>query len=451
MSDSYAQRKILTVSELTARIKELLENNFSLVWITGEISNFRMPASGHFYFSLKDEKAQLNAVMFRGQNIQLKFQPKDGMQINAMGRISLYEPRGTYQIILEYLEPSGLGALQAAFEQLKNKLAEEGLFDADSKKPLPFLPNKISLITSPTGAVVHDILNILERRFPNIAIEIIPAKVQGAGAEKEIINAITLLNERNDADVAILARGGGSLEDLMPFNTEGVVRAIHAANVPIISAVGHETDVTLADFAADLRAPTPSAAAEIAVPVKIELLEKISSLRHKLISAFSSLVRFQRTQVSDMTLRLKDPRRKIQDLRLRLDDLNARLMRAIAQDMRFRRERTARRSESLIFHSPLNRVANINVMLKHIIYNLPLSINIYLNNYRSNLDKNISYLRALSPKSILKRGYSITRTLPEERILRDAGTVDAGQKLEILLDRGSLHATVAESVKKERP
>jgi exodeoxyribonuclease VII large subunit len=298
---------------------------------------------------------------------------------------------------------------------------------------------------------VHDILNILERRFPNIAVEIIPAKVQGAGAEKEIINAITLLNERNEADVAILARGGGSLEDLMPFNTEGVVRAIHAANVPIISAVGHETDVTLADFAADLRAPTPSAAAEIAVPVKIELLEKISSLRHKLISAFSSLVRFQRTQVSDMTLRLKDPRRKIQDLRLRLDDLNARLMRAIAQDMRFRRERTARRSESLFFHSPLNRVANINVMLKHIIYNLPLSINIYLNNYRSNLDKNISYLRALSPKSILKRGYSITRTLPEERILRDAGTVDAGQKLEILLDRGSLHATVAESVKKERP
>ena len=455
MSDSYTQRKILTVSELTSRIKDLLENNFALVWVTGEISNFRIPASGHYYFSLKDQSAQINAVMFRGQNASLKFEPEDGMQMNGMGRISLYEPRGTYQIILEYLEPSGLGALQAAFEQLKTKLAQEGLFDQAHKKTLPFLPNKISLITSPTGAVVHDILNILARRFPNIAVEIIPAKVQGQSAEKEIIDAIALLNEKNDADVAILARGGGSLEDLMPFNTEGVVRAIAASNIPIISAVGHETDVTLADFAADLRAPTPSAAAEIAVPVKVELREKIFDLQHKLIGALETFLRFQRTRVADFTQRLKDPRRKIQDLRLRLDELSSRLLHAISQDIRFRREQMVRQRESLYYQSPHSRLVKFNSKLEHIRHNLPLSMNIYLSKLRANLEKNSSHLNALSPKSILKRGYSITRTLPEERILRDASSVATGQSVEILLWRGSVQATVdkpsPKPLKKERP
>jgi exodeoxyribonuclease VII large subunit len=220
------QRKIYSVSELNAEIKSLLEERFPFVWIYGEISNFRIPVSGHFYFTLKDSASQISAVMFRGQQRNLKFMPEDGMTVTGMGRLSVYDPRGTYQIILEYLEPSGIGTLQIAFEKLKRRLADEGLFDEAHKRLLPFLPRKISIITSPTGAVIHDILNIINRRFPNIHIQIIPVKVQGHGSAEEIAAALELLNSRNEADVAVLARGGGSLEDLQAFNTELVARAI---------------------------------------------------------------------------------------------------------------------------------------------------------------------------------------------------------------------------------
>ncbi|MGD9314599.1 MAG: exodeoxyribonuclease VII large subunit, partial [Desulfobacterales bacterium] len=265
-------RKIYTVSELTEKIKALLEESFPFIWIVGEISNFRTPLSGHFYFTLKDANAQINAVMFRGQQRQLKFEPEDGMRVTGMGRLGLYEPRGTYQIILEYMEPSGIGALQIAYEKLKARLADEGLFDEQQKQLLPFLPQKIVLITSPTGAVVHDMLNIIDRRFPNVTIQIWPVKVQGDGAEDEIVAALDLLRQHPNVDAAILARGGGSLEDLQAFNSESVARAIFACDVPIIAAIGHETDYTIADFVADLRAPTPSAAAELVFPIKSELL-----------------------------------------------------------------------------------------------------------------------------------------------------------------------------------
>ena len=241
------QRKIFTVSELNADIKNLLEQQFPFIWIYGEISNFRVPASGHFYFTLKDADAQISAVMFRGQQRHLKFRPSDGMGVTGMGRVSVYEPRGTYQIILEYLEPSGIGALQVAFEKLKKQLAAEGLFDDQHKRSLPFIPRKISLITSPTGAVVHDLLNVIQRRFAGIRIEILPISVQGAAAVEQIVDALELLNARADSDVAILARGGGSLEDLQAFNSEAVARAIFQSQIPIISAIGHETDTTLID------------------------------------------------------------------------------------------------------------------------------------------------------------------------------------------------------------
>ena len=435
-------RKILTVSELTSRIKDLLEDNFPMIWLSGEISNFRIPASGHFYFNLKDDKAQINAVMFRGQNMNLKFKPEDGMQINGLGRISLYEPRGTYQIIMEYVEPGGMGALQVAFEQLKAKLAQEGLFEAKHKKPIPFLPKTISIITSPTGAVVHDILRILDRRFPNVHVEIIPVKVQGSQAEKEIIQGIGLLNQRNTADVAILARGGGSLEDLMAFNTEGVVRAIFTSRIPIISAVGHETDYTLSDFVADLRMPTPSAAAEIVVPVKLELCEKCRYLQHKVGLTFLNYVRFRRARIAEICGRLTDPRRKIHDLRLRTDELYSRLLYAIFQDMRFRRERMVRRIETLRFHSPLSAISELKVKHKHMNINLMSSINIYSINLRSFLREKTTKLRALNPTAILKRGYSITRTVPDAVIIRSSNQADIGQPLEILLGQGSLHVTV---------
>lgn len=439
---STTQRQILTVSELTSQIKSQLETKFPFVWITGEISNFRVPVSGHFYLSLKDSRSQINAVMFRGQNSQLKFEPEDGMQINGIGRISLYEPRGTYQIILEYMEPSGVGALQVAFEQLKQKLSSEGLFNDEHKRSIPFLPHNIGIITSLTGSVIHDIIRVLNRRFPNIPLEIFPAKVQGQDAEKELIAAIRLLNQRGDADVAILARGGGSLEDLQPFNTEGLARVIFASKIPIISAVGHETDYTLADFVADLRVPTPSAGAEIVAPLKIDLERQCLDLKKKLVIAFSNYLRFQKTYLREFSKRLVDPRRRIQDMRLRTDDLSSRLIRACRQDIRQRRERLLWRLEKLQTLSPAARLPNLKSKHDQLHHNLLSSFDIYIKDRKNNLRTNKSKITALSPMGILERGYSITRSLPDAQLVRDAESVTIGDRLQILLGTGSLEAAV---------
>jgi len=447
MQPPTAKRHILTVSELTSQIKSQLETQFPFIWITGEISNFRVPVSGHFYFSLKDSRSQINAVMFRGQNKQLKFEPEDGMQINGIGRISLYEPRGTYQIILEYMEPSGVGALQVAFEQLKQKLSAEGLFNDEHKLSIPYLPRKISVITSLTGSVIHDILRVLNRRFANIPLEIIPAKVQGNDAEIELISAIRLLNQRGDADVAILARGGGSLEDLQPFNTEGLTREIFTSKIPIISAVGHETDYTLADFVADLRAPTPSAAAEVVTPLKTDLERQSIDLKRKLMTALSNYLRFQRTYLREFSRRLIDPRRKIQDLRLRTDDLTIRLMRACNQDIRQRRERLQWRLEKLNTLSPAARLPFLNSKHEQLCHNLQLSMHNYLVNKVTDLHTKQSKLKALSPMAILERGYSITRSHPDAQVIRDAGKVATGDRLQILLGTGSLEANVVKRIK----
>ena len=447
MQPPSAQKHILTVSELTSQIKSQLETRFPFIWITGEISNFRVPVSGHFYFSLKDSRSQINAVMFRGQNKQLTFEPEDGMQINGIGRISLYEPRGTYQIILEYMEPSGVGALQVAFEQLKQKLSAEGLFNDEHKLSIPFLPRKISVITSLTGSVIHDILRVLNRRFANIPLEIIPAKVQGNDAEIELISAIRLLNQRGDADVAILARGGGSLEDLQPFNTEGLTREIFTSKIPIISAVGHETDYTLADFVADLRAPTPSAAAEVVAPLKTDLERQSIDLKRKLMTALSNYLRFQRTYLREFSRRLIDPRKKIQDLRLRTDDLTIRLMRACNQDIRQRRERLQWRLEKLNTLSPAARLPFLNSKHEQLYHNLQLSMHNYLVNKFTDLHTKQSKLKALSPMAILERGYSITRSYPGAQVIRDAGKVATGDRLQILLGTGSLEANVVKRIK----
>lgn len=395
--DNAIQRKIYTVSQLTSDIKALLEESFPFVWIKGEISDFRIPVSGHFYFILKDKKARISAVMFRGQNRKLEFTPEDGMSVTGLGRISLYEPRGTYQILIEYMEPEGVGSLQLAYEQLKNRLLAEGLFDKIHKKPIPFLPKKITLITSPSGAVVHDIINVINRRFSNIHIEIIPVKVQGDGADKEIESAIELLNDRADSDVAILARGGGSLEDLKAFNSENVARAVFGSQIPIISAVGHETDVTIADFVADLRAPTPSAAAELAVPEKNELVRRCTETTVRLKSEFYNYIDRHRTALKTISRRLSDPKKKIQDLILKTDDYTARLIRNF--------ERTIRQK-------------------------------------RSQLRELSGRLHALSPAAILDRGYSITRTIPDKVVVRDPKIVDIGQELEIRVAKGFIRCRV---------
>ena len=432
------EKRIYSVSEITASIKSLLEDRFPFVWISGEISNFQIPSSGHFYFTLKDNKAQISAVMFRGQNRNLNFDLDDGQHIIGLGRISVYEPRGTYQIIFEYIEPKGIGALQIAFEQLKKRLADEGLFDDRNKSDIPYLPNKISVVTSPTGAVVHDIAHVVFRRYPNIHIEVVPARVQGDGSVEEIVTAITLLNERMDTDVIILARGGGSLEDLQAFNSEAVARAIHESRIPIISAVGHEIDYTICDFVSDLRAPTPSAAAELVVPLKKDLMARLLEIEYLLKSLFNRYLNYKKENLLKLSKRLTDPKRKIQDMQLKLDDLVSRLIRTTLSVLHQNHDRLSWRKKSLITNNPGMLIKINNNKIEQSFNNIINLILNKVNNSRFKLKELTSQLLILDPKGVLKRGYSITRTLPEAVVVHDSESVSLQQKLEILLEKGVL-------------
>ncbi len=435
-------RKIYTVSELNANIKLLLEEQFPFIWIVAEISNFRTPLSGHFYFTLKDEESQLNAVMFRGQQRQLKFKPEDGMRITGMGRLSVYEPRGTYQIILEYLEPSGIGALQIAYEKLKAKLADEGLFDEKHKKTIPYLAHKIALITSPSGAVVHDMLNIIDRRFNNLNILIFPVKVQGGGAEEEIIAALKQLNQTADADVAILARGGGSLEDMQAFNSENVARAVFSSEIPIISAIGHETDYTIVDFVADLRAPTPSAAAELAVPVKSELLQKLIDISEDLRYRMTNTIDRLGFALRDLSQRLVDPRKRIEDWRLRMDDSSSRMIRYVQILLDRKKERFQWWQDRLVNNSPAHQFQNLHVIVEQNKYKIIKSFDKNIDNKAACLRELSVQLETLSPIAILKRGYSITRTLPDLNVVVSPKTVSIEQDLQVMVAKGTLTCRV---------
>jgi exodeoxyribonuclease VII large subunit len=376
--------------------------------------------------------------MFRGQQNQLKFEPEDGMSVTGMGRISVYEPRGTYQIILEYMEPFGIGALQIAYEKLKARLAEEGYFDEAHKKPLPFLPQRICIITSPSGAVVHDILKIIQRRFENIVIEIIPVKVQGNGADDEIVEGLKLLNERRNADLAILARGGGSLEDLHAFNSEPVAKAIFDSQIPVVSAIGHETDFTIADFVADLRAPTPSAAAEMTVPLKMELNRRCNELTSMLISNINKYISELQYKLKAISAKLTDPRKKIQDLQLNIDDLTARLNRRISAFLNTKQEHLGWWMDRLTVNKPIDQIKKLNEKLDDLFNNMLKSYEIYNNRNESKLHELIATLHALSPMEILNRGYSITRTIPQARIVKDSDTVALKQEVEVMLAKGRL-------------
>jgi exodeoxyribonuclease VII large subunit len=436
------QRHIYTVTEINDQIKGLLEKTFPLIWITGEISNFRKPTSGHAYFTLKDVHSQISAVMFRTQMRNLKFDPEDGLGIVGLGRISVYEPRGSYQIILEYIEPKGIGALQIAFEQLKEKLSAEGLFDDNHKKLIPYLPSRISVITSPTGAVIHDILHIVNRRFPGISVEIVPVRVQGDNAAEEIVQALKSLNERPSSEVIILARGGGSIEDLQPFNSEQVARAIFASKVPLISAVGHETDFTISDFVADLRAPTPSAAAELAVPSRDELIRHCTELNRRLISWAYRYIGQLRTVYLDYKRRLIHPRQRIQDSRLRLDDISGRIIRTITNRIERHSEKLTWQTSALMTASPRIQIRNYRVLLDQYAVNQLNHLKILLANNQSEFRETTAKLQALSPLAILTRGYSITRSVTDGKVIRNAQDVSIGQELEILLSKGSLSCKV---------
>jgi len=439
-----SSRPIYTVSQLTTEIKALLERNFAYVWVEGEISNLRSPSSGHLYFTLKDEFAQLRAVMFRLQNRLLKFDPEDGLQVVCYGRLTVYEPRGEYQIVLDYMEPKGLGALQLAFEQLKEKLAREGLFDPAHKKPLPQLPQKIGIVTSPTGAAIRDILQIIERRFANVHILLYPVRVQGAGAAEEIAQAISELNQWPGIDVMIVGRGGGSLEDLWAFNEELVARAIYNSRVPIISAVGHEVDFTIADFVADLRAPTPSAAAELVVRNKVELLQSLENLEHRLATASRVALEARQERLLSLVHRLADPRRRLSDQRLRLDDFFFRLANSIQQGLLRRAERLKLKADGLIHLHPGRRVGDYTHRLEQLSRRLILAMRAELRLFRQRTEGHMGQLQSLGPLAVLERGYSIARILPSRQVIRQASSLKAEDRVNVKVHRGEFTAKVEE-------
>lgn len=436
---------IYSVSELNQNIKSILERKFPMVWIYGELSNLKVPSSGHLYCTLKDQKSQIAVVIFRGQLRQLKFKFEDGMKIVGLGRLSVYEPRGAYQLVLEYAEPKGVGALQLAFEQLKSRLELEGLFDASNKKTLPFLPRKISIITSITGSVLHDILNIIDRRFYSIPIDIWPVRVQGDGAAEEIARAFAKANELGRSDIIILARGGGSLEDLAAFNSEIVARAIYSSVIPVISAVGHETDYTIADFVADVRAPTPSAAAEIAVPVRGELRLRCMELQNRCIGRIQGIISEKLNNFKVLNCKLVHPAKTLQERALRLDDYLERLNRTAHLMIYFKKGFLMNLSKVLLLNKPREKIYKNTLLINKFDERILIQIKKCVSENRVKLSSALASLEAMSPLAVLKRGYSIVRALPQKKIVTREKEVHHGNSLEITLSEGRLKAIVDKS------
>lgn len=401
MNNEQREKHIYTVSELTKYIRVILEDSFPAIWVEGEVSNYTLHSSGHMYFTIRDPNATLKCAMFKRANERLKFKLKDGMRIICFGTISVYEARGDYQLIVEEIEPKGVGALQLQFEQLKEKLRKEGLFDEGHKVPMPFLPTRIGIVTSPTGAAIRDILNIARRRFSNVEIIINPVKVQGESAKEEIANAVREFNELNNADVIIVTRGGGSLEDLWPFNEEVVARAIYDSRIPVISAVGHEIDYTISDFVADFRAPTPSAAAELVIPRKEDLVNAINTSITRLKNALMG---------------------KIDVLRHRLENL----------------------SGSYILRQPLNLVIQYEQRIDDLQRGLNIRVDHIFKMRHENFKSLAGKLEVLSPLAILNRGYSITTKIPGGAILKDIEILKMGDTVETRLGKGKFRSRVEE-------
>ena len=438
--------RIYTVSALTAEIKSLLEKEFDFVWVEGEISNFASPSSGHYYMSLKDENAQIKAVMFKMQARYLRFIPEGGMKVIARGRIGVYEPRGEYQIILDYLEPLGIGALAAAFEQVKKKLSLEGLFDQDKKRPIPFLPKRIAVITSPTGAAIRDFLRISYRRMPNLDVTVVPARVQGDEAAGDIVDALDMVNRELDVDVIVLTRGGGSLEDLWPFNQEEVAYAIRGSLIPVVSAVGHEVDLTISDLAADLRAPTPSGAAELVVREKETLDRDLRGLSSRLDVALHGIMDRIRDRVKNLSSRIRDPRRGLADTWLRLDEIYNRLLKTGKICITDNLKGLKALNETLMLNSPSHNISMLSQELAFHNRSLTQALTLFLDRKKEEIRSMRDRVDSLSPLSILKRGYSITRKLPDMNIIKDSQQVKTGDEVNIFLARGSIDCLVKKPV-----
>ncbi len=437
-------KDILTVSQLNDNIKFLLEETFGFVWVAGEVSNLRRPQSGHVYFTLKDDKSQIKAVFFRqfGWNRQKpRFELEEGLSILCHARLSVYPPRGEYQLIVETMEPRGIGALQKAFEQLKAHLAAEGLFAERHKKTVPFLPGKIGVVTSPSGSVIRDILNITKRRFPSVNILIAPVRVQGTEAAGEIIQGLKNL-QMSDVDVIIIARGGGSLEDIAPFNDESLAREIFRMSIPVISAVGHETDFTICDFVADLRAPTPSAAAELVVPDAGELTAKINGLRERLLDGCRRRVTKERRYLTELSNRLRHPRRSLTDLQIHLDDLREKLTETWKREKQALSAILRQREMNLQRHSPALLINEKRFLLNNYRKDLRIFQNKTITIRQERLQKNLAVLESLNPLSVLQRGYSITRSMKSGGVIRDAAQLCPEEEINVRLARGNFQARI---------
>ncbi|WP_368169840.1 exodeoxyribonuclease VII large subunit [Aeromonas sp. R4-3] len=444
-SSQSRQQQIFTVTRLNSAVRMILEQDLGLVWLTGELSNLAMPSSGHWYFSLKDISAQVRCAMFKGNNRRVPFRPQDGMQVLVQARVSLYEPRGDYQLIIESMQPAGDGMLALRFEELKRRLGAEGLFDEGRKRPLPREPRAVGLVTSATGAALHDMLTVLERRAPDLPVFIYPTQVQGSAATSQIVAAITLANRRAEVDVLIVGRGGGSLEDLWCFNEEAVARAIAGSAIPVVSAVGHEVDVTISDFAADLRAPTPSAAAELVAPDRSARAQRLVHLKQRLLQAISRRQTAARHGFALLQKRLdhQDPKRRLEQQSQRLDELSGRLQQLLNLRLHQGERRLANLELRLQARSPSTLLAagkRRHQLADERLHSL-MSKRQDLAAHR--LAMLSARLDGVSPLATLGRGYSITRT-PSGEVISRAAQVSPGQQLVTMLAEGELRVRVEE-------
>ncbi|MEC9039648.1 MAG: exodeoxyribonuclease VII large subunit [Pseudomonadota bacterium] len=435
--------RALTVSELNHQARHLLESSFMQVWVEGELSGFSRPSSGHWYFSLKDQKCQIRCAMFRGANQRIRTLPREGDQIRIRGKVTLYENRGDFQIIVEHLEPAGLGALQQAFEALKARLQGEGLFDPARKKPIPATPRHIGVVTSPTGAAIHDILTVLKRRCPAIPVTLYPTAVQGQPATADIVQAIDRAQQHGLADVLIIGRGGGSLEDLWCFNEEAVARAIAACPIPTVSAVGHEVDVTIADFVADLRAPTPSAAAEKISPDQQDWLRRLTEQQGRLGQSARRLLQRLDNQLGHLSARLRDPRRELLEKAQRMDELELRLNKAIRDRLDQQKQKTDYLLQRMSAQSPRRTLKTVREQTQQLEERLTLAARHLLRQKDERLQHIAQTLHVVSPLATLGRGYAIVRD-DQGRIVRKAGDLETGDQITARLGRGSVSAQVTE-------
>jgi len=445
-SPASSVRQVHTVSELTSLVRSTLESSFTEVWLEGEVSNLRAPSSGHLYCTLKDESSQIRAVLFRTTATRLRFALEDGLHVVARGRVTVYEPRGEYQIIVDYVEPKGRGALQLAFEQLRTRLAEEGLFDVDRKRPLPELPRTVGLVTSLSGAVIRDMLTVLHRRCPALSIIIVPVQVQGEGSAEQIAAAIRMLSESGWVDVMIVGRGGGSLEDLWSFNEEVVVRAIAASRVPVVSAVGHETDVTLADFAADLRAPTPSAAAEAVAPVLAQIVSRLAELSARLQQVIGRRMEEERQRLRLVTHQIATVRVRVQEEIQRVDATVYEMSAAVRLVLQVGQDRMVRAHQGLMAGSPHSRVRHGLAVVPQLAVRLYQSTRGIVEARTQRVQSCAARLHALSPLATLGRGYSVLQHARTGDVIRGVDDVNVGEELQAKLIDGRLLCIVKAGV-----